>query len=143
MLDFFVLSLPDNALLKSSPFIIHKAFLSIGGNSKPIKKLRSGDLLIDTTSALQSKYFLTATKFVDTPVSVVPHSVLNNCRGVISESDLLPCTDAEILNGFADQAGGPAQILRQTGFFIPCSQIRSQNSLKVIAIPSCDPSLQN
>ncbi|GBM49947.1 hypothetical protein AVEN_44650-1 [Araneus ventricosus] len=38
-------------------------------------------------------------------------------------------------------AGAPAQIL--TGLFIPCFLIRSQNCLKVIAIPSCDPSLQD
>ncbi|GBN73995.1 hypothetical protein AVEN_10292-1, partial [Araneus ventricosus] len=45
--------------------------------------------------------------------------------------------------GISFPAGAPAQILRQMGFFMPCSHIRSQNCLKGIAIPSCDPSLQD
>ncbi|GBN72547.1 hypothetical protein AVEN_214520-1 [Araneus ventricosus] len=39
--------------------------------------------------------------------------------------------------------GSPAQFLRQTGFFIPCSQVRRHNCLKVFAIPSCNSSLQD
>ncbi|GBM23137.1 hypothetical protein AVEN_189013-1 [Araneus ventricosus] len=40
-------------------------------------------------------------------------------------------------------AGAPAQILRQIGFFMACSHIRSQHCPKVISIPSYDPSLQD
>ncbi|GFW40041.1 hypothetical protein TNCV_5117241 [Trichonephila clavipes] len=35
--------------------------------------------------------------------SVTPHKSLNSCRGVISESDLLCTSDAEILEGFSEQ----------------------------------------
>ncbi|GFY16001.1 hypothetical protein TNCV_1286461 [Trichonephila clavipes] len=43
-----------------SPFAIQKALIGIGGEPKSVKRLRSGDLLIETTSALQtlSPFFL-------------------------------------------------------------------------------------
>ncbi|GFU87547.1 uncharacterized protein TNCV_2934691 [Trichonephila clavipes] len=43
-------------MARKSPFVIHKAIIGIGGEPKSIKKLRSGDLLIETTSALQTGY---------------------------------------------------------------------------------------
>ncbi|GFX71308.1 hypothetical protein TNCV_2453201 [Trichonephila clavipes] len=42
-------------MARKSPFVVHKAIIGIGGEPKSIKKLRSGDLLIETTSALQKK----------------------------------------------------------------------------------------
>ncbi|GFT55178.1 hypothetical protein TNCV_990471 [Trichonephila clavipes] len=51
---FLILSLPNNEMLQKSPFAIHKAIQGISGEPKSIKKLRSGDLLIET-SALQTK----------------------------------------------------------------------------------------
>ncbi|GFU54013.1 uncharacterized protein TNCV_246441 [Trichonephila clavipes] len=63
-------------MARRSPFVIHKAIIGIGGEPKSIKKLRSDDLLIETTSALQS---------------------------VISEPDLLSSSEAEILEGLSDQ----------------------------------------
>ncbi|GFV87164.1 uncharacterized protein TNCV_5113821 [Trichonephila clavipes] len=80
---------------RKSPFIIHKALIGIGGEPKSIKKLRSGDLLIETISAVQSKSFLLAKTFIDSPLIVIPHRTLNSCRGVISESDLLYASETE------------------------------------------------
>ncbi|GFX06984.1 uncharacterized protein TNCV_1555871 [Trichonephila clavipes] len=90
-------------MARKSPFVIHKAIIGIGGEPKSIKKLRSGDLLIETTSALQSKSFLLAKTFLDFPLTVNPHKSLNSCRGVISEPDLLSSSEAEILEGLSDQ----------------------------------------
>ncbi|GFS63567.1 uncharacterized protein TNCV_1204381 [Trichonephila clavipes] len=42
-------------MLQKSPFAIHKAIQGISGEPKSVKKLRSGDLLIETSSALQTK----------------------------------------------------------------------------------------
>ncbi|GFV50621.1 uncharacterized protein TNCV_2212841 [Trichonephila clavipes] len=86
-----------------SPFAIQKALIGIGGEPKFVKRLRSGDLLIETTSALQTKSFLLAKYFLNSPVTVSPHKSLNSCRGVISEPDLLGTSDSEILEGFSDQ----------------------------------------
>ncbi|GFU47420.1 putative RNA-directed DNA polymerase from transposon X-element [Trichonephila clavipes] len=81
--SFLILSLPNCEMARKSPFVIHKAIIGIGGEPKSIKKLRSGDLLIETTSALQS---------------------------VISEPDLLSSSEAEILEGLSDQ--GITQVRR-------------------------------
>ncbi|GFV29866.1 putative RNA-directed DNA polymerase from transposon BS [Trichonephila clavipes] len=68
-----------------------------GGEPKSIKKLRSGDLLIETLSTVQNKSFLLAKTFIDSPLVVTFHRTLNSCRGVISESDLLCASKTEIL----------------------------------------------
>ncbi|GFT99055.1 uncharacterized protein TNCV_3794301 [Trichonephila clavipes] len=90
-------------MLVKSPFAVQKAVIGIGGEPKSVKRLRSGDLLIETTSALQTKSFLLAKLFLNNPVTVSPHKSLNSCRGVISEPDLLGTSDSEILEGFSDQ----------------------------------------
>ncbi|GFU38117.1 RNA-directed DNA polymerase from mobile element jockey [Trichonephila clavipes] len=97
---------------KISPFAIHKTLIGIGGEPKSVKRLRSGDLLIETMSDLQTKSFLLAKTFFNSPVTVSPHKTLNSCRGVISEPDLLSTPDAEILEGFSDQ--GVIQVRRIT-----------------------------
>ncbi|GFT09963.1 uncharacterized protein TNCV_1114271 [Trichonephila clavipes] len=97
---------------KISPFAIHKTLIEIGGEPKSVKRLRSGDLLIETMSDLQTKSFLLAKTFFNSPVTVSPHKTLNSCRGVISEPDLLSTPDAEILEGFSDQ--GVIQVRRIT-----------------------------
>ncbi|GFW90688.1 uncharacterized protein TNCV_2416851 [Trichonephila clavipes] len=79
----------------------HDVVRRIGGEPKSVKRLRSGDLLIETLSVVQTKSFLQAKTF--SPVNIYPHKTLNSCRGIISESDLLTTTDAEILDGFSGQ----------------------------------------
>ncbi|GFX52488.1 uncharacterized protein TNCV_4325041 [Trichonephila clavipes] len=109
---FLLVSLPHNDMSIKSPFAIQKALIGIGGEPKSVKRLRSGDLLIETTSALQTKSFLLAKSFLNSPVTVSPHKSLNSCRGVISEPDLLGTSDSEILEGFSDQ--GVTQVRRIT-----------------------------
>ncbi|GFV94343.1 uncharacterized protein TNCV_2267971 [Trichonephila clavipes] len=88
---------------KNSPFVIHRVIICIGGEPKSIKRLRSGDLLIETNFAIQTNSFLLAKSFLDSPVNISPHKSLNTSRGVISESDLLTTTEADVLEGFSDQ----------------------------------------
>ncbi|GFU71544.1 putative RNA-directed DNA polymerase from transposon BS [Trichonephila clavipes] len=97
---------------KKSPFAIHKALIGIGGELKTVKRLRFGDILIETHTALQTKSFLLANTFLDSPVTICPHKSLNTSRGVISESDLLSTPESEILEGFFDQ--GVIQVRRIT-----------------------------
>ncbi|GFT13418.1 uncharacterized protein TNCV_3200561 [Trichonephila clavipes] len=83
------------------------------GESGPLRGLTFfRDLLIETISDLQTKSFLLAKTFFNSPVTVSPHKTLNSCRGVISEPDLLSTPDAEILEGFSDQ--GVIQVRRIT-----------------------------
>ncbi|GFX26910.1 RNA-directed DNA polymerase from mobile element jockey [Trichonephila clavipes] len=100
---FLLISLNKNEMSTTSPFAIHKALIGIGGEPKSVKKLRSSDLLIETSSAVQTKSFLLAKSFLDSPANISPHKSLNSSRGVISEPDLLTTSDAEILEGFSDQ----------------------------------------
>ncbi|GFU63686.1 uncharacterized protein TNCV_947321 [Trichonephila clavipes] len=90
-------------MTRKSTFAIQKAIQGIGGDPKSVKKLRSGDLLIETVSALQTKYFLLAKTFLDCPLTTSPHKSLNSSRGVISEPDLICTPEAEILEGFSGQ----------------------------------------
>ncbi|GIY78144.1 CCHC-type domain-containing protein [Caerostris darwini] len=73
------------------------------GTPKSVKKFRSGDLLVETANALQSKSLLLAKSFLGQPIIVSPHKTLNTTRGVISEPDLLDCPESEILEGLSEQ----------------------------------------
>ncbi|GFS58334.1 putative RNA-directed DNA polymerase from transposon X-element [Trichonephila clavipes] len=109
---FLLISLRNNEMSSKSPFVIQKALIGIGGEPKSVKRLRSGDLLIETLSALQTKSFLLAKTFLNSSVTISPHKTLNSCRGVISEPDLLTTPEAEILEGFSNQ--GVIQVRRIT-----------------------------
>ncbi|GFV17016.1 RNA-directed DNA polymerase from mobile element jockey [Trichonephila clavipes] len=100
---FLLISLPNNAMSVKSPFTIYKALKGIGGEPKSIKRLRSGDLLVETSSSTQTKSFLLAKTFLDSPVNIIPRKSLNTYRGVISEPYLLTTSEAEILEGFSNQ----------------------------------------
>ncbi|GFW52386.1 putative RNA-directed DNA polymerase from transposon BS [Trichonephila clavipes] len=99
-------------MVNKSPFAVHKALIGIGGEPKTVKRLRSRDLLIETNSAIQTKSFLLAKTFLNSPLIVTPHKSLNSCRGAISEPDLLTTSESEILEGFSDQ--GVIQVRRIT-----------------------------
>ncbi|GFU95722.1 RNA-directed DNA polymerase from mobile element jockey [Trichonephila clavipes] len=100
---FLIILLPSNAMSSISSFVIQKAPIGISGEPKSVKRLRSGDLLIETLSAIQTKSFLQEKTFLNSPVNIYPHKTLNSCRGIISDPDLLTTTDAEILDGFSGQ----------------------------------------
>ncbi|GFV58934.1 RNA-directed DNA polymerase from mobile element jockey [Trichonephila clavipes] len=123
---FLLISLNKNALFSTSPFAIHKALIGIGGEPKSVKKLRSGDLLIETSSAVQTKSFLLAKSFLGSPANITPHKSLNSSRGVISEPDLLTTSDAEILEGFSSQGCHSDCSLAQK--CVNCSQPHSSDS---------------
>ncbi|GFS52531.1 hypothetical protein TNCV_4851771 [Trichonephila clavipes] len=64
---FLLLALPNNEMSNKSPFAVHKALIGIGGEPKSVKRLRSGDLLIETNSAIQTKSFLLTKTFLSSP----------------------------------------------------------------------------
>ncbi|KFM83309.1 hypothetical protein X975_14953, partial [Stegodyphus mimosarum] len=80
-----------------SPFLISKYIHSCVGEPRNIKRLRSGDLLTDTVSAIQSASLSRQTKLGQVPISVSEHKTLNFCRGVISETDLLFVPEEEFV----------------------------------------------
>ncbi|GFX94823.1 putative RNA-directed DNA polymerase from transposon BS [Trichonephila clavipes] len=74
-------------------------FKVLQGIEKPklVKKMRSGDLLVETKSSIQSNSYLSAKTFLDSPLLVIPHKSLNSSRGVISEPGLLRTSEGKIL----------------------------------------------
>ncbi|KFM63744.1 hypothetical protein X975_11598, partial [Stegodyphus mimosarum] len=100
---FLLVSSPSGEMQKMSPFLINKYIHSSIGEPRNIKRLRSGDLLIDTTSAIQSVSLLKLTKLGQIDVTVSAHKTLNYSRGVISEVDLLSVSEEEFVSKLADQ----------------------------------------
>ncbi|GBL89753.1 hypothetical protein AVEN_274208-1 [Araneus ventricosus] len=116
----FLISLPNEQLSKTSPFAIEKALQGIGRSPKSVKKLKSGDLLIETSSAIQTKSFLLAKTFLNNHVKITLHRTLNSSRGVISEPQLLHSPEPEILDGLSSR-GGTFYIFNPITFFFPIS----------------------
>ena len=100
---FFVIKRSEGDFSKTSPFLIEKAINSIVGNSKSIKKLRSGELLVEIQSYKQATNLKKCTKLANIPITVSAHRTLNSCRGVISETDLQYVTETELLENLKDQ----------------------------------------
>ncbi|XP_015925742.1 uncharacterized protein [Parasteatoda tepidariorum] len=68
-----------------------------------IKKLRSGDLLIQVTSETQATTLSKCTKICSFEVTVMPHKSLNTSWGVISEFELLNDAEDMIKESLQDQ----------------------------------------
>ncbi|GFY00180.1 uncharacterized protein TNCV_2835371 [Trichonephila clavipes] len=121
---------------QKSPFAIQKAIQGIGGDPKSVKKLRSGDLLIETLSALQTKSFLLAKTFLDCPLTVSPHKSLNSSRGVISEPDLICTPETEILEEFSGQGVLQPRCVNCSQSHPSdsklCSQLKTEKEIQII-----------
>ena len=57
-----------------SPFIVHKTLMSVAGEPKSIKNLRSGDLLIQCSKESHEKSLLKMKKFCGLKCKVTPHT---------------------------------------------------------------------
>ncbi|MBJ5496568.1 hypothetical protein JGG50_25675, partial [Salmonella enterica subsp. enterica serovar Typhimurium] len=75
----------------------------MAGSPKSVKRLRSGDFLVETASDAHSELLLSTTLLGDVPVSISPHGSLNSSRGVISEIDLIDCTEEELVSELQSQ----------------------------------------
>ncbi|XP_035216654.1 uncharacterized protein LOC118190073 [Stegodyphus dumicola] len=106
-----------------SPFLINKHLLSSVGELKNIKRLRYGDLLIETVSGKQSNSLLKPTKLGQANVEVKPHITLNSSRGVVYHIDLV--SEEEFVKELADQnvCGARRIKIRKDGQFIPTKHV--------------------
>ena len=86
-----------------SPFVIEKCIQSIAGHPKTIKKLKSGDLLLEVDRKQQVENLLKTTKIFDLKVKISLHQSLNSSKGVIRCPELRPCSDKEIIDNLTDQ----------------------------------------
>ncbi|MEW8544157.1 MAG: hypothetical protein AB2693_11540 [Candidatus Thiodiazotropha sp.] len=101
---FLVISSTEERQVSSlSPFVIEKALHGIAGIPRSIKKLRSGDLLVEYASRKQIESLLRTKKFFDLDVKVSLHSSLNTSKGVVRCPDLRGCSEQEILENMREQ----------------------------------------
>ena len=81
---------------KLSPFAVQKGFQSVAGTLKSIKRLRDGSFLVECARKLQTMGLLKTTRFIDWPIRVSTHKVLNSSGGVIRRRELSGMTEMEI-----------------------------------------------
>ncbi|GBN45517.1 hypothetical protein AVEN_140374-1 [Araneus ventricosus] len=85
-----------------SPFLVQKLLASCIGEIQNVKKLRSGDLLVQVDSK-QVSVIRKLTHLGTFPVETSFHKTLNVSRGVLSNPDFIHVTEAEFLEELRDQ----------------------------------------
>lgn len=91
------------SLTKVSPFTIAKELEKVIGKTYNARKLTTGDLQVEVHTRQQSSALLSLTNIGGTPVSVSRHRTLNIVKGVISNDELLDCSDSEIEEGLQNE----------------------------------------
>ncbi|XP_055949598.1 uncharacterized protein LOC129983917 [Argiope bruennichi] len=89
--------------MEVSPFLVEKAISGSLGEVNSIRKLRSGDLLVEVKSLKQSHQILKLKSLSTIPVSVKAHSSLNNSKGVITCGELFNETVEKITEDFRSE----------------------------------------
>ena len=77
--------------------------MSIAGEPKSIKNLRSGDLLIQCAKETQEKSLIQMKTFCGLKCSVTTHSSLNTSKGIIRCPALSRVTSVDIKEGMVEQ----------------------------------------
>ena len=99
-----VKSLDENrTFAKVSPFVISKALKGLAGEPKDVRKLASGELLVECAKKAHSDNLLKSTVFADIPVDVSAHKTLNYCKGVVRSRELGLSTEEEIMEELSSQ----------------------------------------
>ena len=95
---FFVISGEKESLksYKLSPFVIQKTFKGLFGDPKSVKRLQSGDLLIQAESEKQSKQIEQLTAIQNAPVKASAHRSLNLSRCIVSSPEFIDIDVDEI-----------------------------------------------
>nr|XP_042904647.1 uncharacterized protein LOC122270624 [Parasteatoda tepidariorum] len=127
---YFVITLknptiPNTSFTNISPFLIHKALLSFLGEKASVKKLRSGDLLVEVSSSKQAIALSSCTTMCSFNVTVTPHRSLNTSRSVISEADFINDTEEMILENLQSQNVSSVRRIkiRRDGKLIPTKHL--------------------
>ncbi|GBN37852.1 hypothetical protein AVEN_16439-1 [Araneus ventricosus] len=123
-IKFFIMSTPET-FHEISPFLVHKLILSTIGEVKNVKKLKSGDLLIEVSNASQATTLSKLTTLGHLNVKVSAHKSLNFSRGVISERGLKKHTESELVHELSNQkvCGARRIQIKRDGKLIPTQHI--------------------
>ncbi|GBM53583.1 RNA-directed DNA polymerase from mobile element jockey [Araneus ventricosus] len=104
--SFFIikrLSADNESFNTVSPFLVQKAITATVGEVAAIKKLRSGDLLVEVSSRQQALQILKIKVLGTIPISVTAHATLNHSKGVITCGELLNVSVEEITRELSSQ----------------------------------------
>lgn len=94
---------PDVPLTKLSPFAIQKGISGIAGTVKDVKKMMSGQVLVECSKKSHADNLLHCNSLGGVPVRTFPHPHLNSCKGVIRTRDLHDMDEADIATELKDQ----------------------------------------
>ncbi|GBL86168.1 hypothetical protein AVEN_246649-1 [Araneus ventricosus] len=121
---FFIMTTPET-FHEISPFLVHKLILSTIGEVKNVKKLKSGDLLIEVSNTSQATTISTLTTLGNLNVKVSAHKNLNCSRGVISERGLKKHTESELVQELSNQkvCGARRIQIKRDGKLIPTQHV--------------------
>ncbi|XP_055932861.1 uncharacterized protein LOC129962885 [Argiope bruennichi] len=86
-----------------SPFLVEKAISESLGEVPSVRKLRSGDLLVQVNTRKQAQTILKLNNLGSIPVTVSAHNTLNFSRGVISCGELFHTPIEEITQKLRSQ----------------------------------------
>ncbi|XP_055926917.1 uncharacterized protein LOC129958449 [Argiope bruennichi] len=86
-----------------SPFLVQKAVTATVGEVTSIKKMRSGDLLVEVNSRKQAQQMQKLKALASISISVKPHNSLNMSKGVITCGELLNIPVDEIVHEMKSQ----------------------------------------
>ncbi|XP_077550887.1 uncharacterized protein LOC144164247 [Haemaphysalis longicornis] len=102
---FLVIESTDSArpITSLSVFLVSKFLQNTTGGKYQAKKLRTREILVELNAEPQARILLAQTRIHDLDIRVTPHRSLNSSQGVISDTDLLTETDADLLEGLEDQ----------------------------------------
>ena len=78
----------DKSLSRLSTFAIQKGIEGLVGEPENIKRLRSGDLLIEVDGETYSTKLLAVSEIAGIPVKVSPHRTLNTSKSVIRTQEI-------------------------------------------------------
>ncbi|GBM64978.1 hypothetical protein AVEN_251011-1 [Araneus ventricosus] len=100
---FFVINSENNTLKNTSPILIHKSIVAFVGETKSVKKLNNGSLLIEVINSKQAENIQKLKKIGNIEVTVTPHRTLNYSKFVISESEFQRDLEEDLLDCLKDQ----------------------------------------
>ena len=92
-------SLQDKKLDQLSPFLIEK-IISSRSNPKTVKKLQTGNLLVEVESKKHTENLLKMEKFHNLKCRAYPHAKLNTFKGIVRSKELSLATPEEIETAF-------------------------------------------
>jgi len=113
----------ENNPLNFSPFAVQKGVAALSGSTTRVRKLRSGDLLIEVDRQAYSESFQSLQSFLGVSVICAPHRSLNSIMGVIRHPEMAGCDTVELVRELRGHGVTDAKPLGRFGTFLLTFQL--------------------